>query len=324
MQALGMIEVIGLPPAIEAADSALKAANVTLLAIAKADAGILTVEITGDVGAVTAAVDAGAAAAERVGTLRAKHIIPHVDESLVGKVLKKGTKLFEPKSTPTKPINDSIDSGYTNSQADGLRKVNKEFDSNIFSIDSDKKEQSVQSEKTDDREENIQKRESAPKEDDISKGRILKEEGSFKDDSSRKENNSLEEDISLQKDNTLKEDGSSKDDVVKNKEASREDAALKIDGSPKKDAQAYKSVTTNIISQNHTNLGRDDIFGESTIGGNSKKDENQSYTVADLKKKSNDTLRAILQSQGVELTQVHKSAKKQELIQLIIAQQNRR
>ena len=97
MQALGMIEVIGLPPAIEAADSALKAANVTLLAIEKAGAGILTVEITGDVGAITAAVDAGAAAAERVGTLRAKHVIPYVDESLEGKVLIKGIKLFQQK-----------------------------------------------------------------------------------------------------------------------------------------------------------------------------------------------------------------------------------
>ena len=97
MKALGMIEVIGLPPAIEAADVALKSADVALLSIAKADAGILTVQITGEVDAVTAAVEAGAVAAVRIGTLRAKHIIPRVDESLVGKVIIQENKLFQTK-----------------------------------------------------------------------------------------------------------------------------------------------------------------------------------------------------------------------------------
>ena len=113
MMALGMVEVVGLPPAIEAADAALKAANVQLIAIAKADAGILTVEITGDVGAVTAAVDAGAAAASRIGTLRAKHIIPRVDESLLGSVIDEGTKFFQSKTK----VADKKE--FTNSQSDG-------------------------------------------------------------------------------------------------------------------------------------------------------------------------------------------------------------
>lgn len=87
MQALGLIEVIGYPPAVEAADAALKAANVTLLSIAKADAGIMTVEIIGDVGAVTAAVDAGARSAARIGLVRARHVISRVESDLIGKVI---------------------------------------------------------------------------------------------------------------------------------------------------------------------------------------------------------------------------------------------
>lgn len=134
MLALGLIEVIGLPPAMEAADAALKAANVTLIAIAKADAGILTIEITGDVGAVTAAVDAGAAAASRIGTLRAKHVIPRVDESLVGKVITEGTKLFQPKRKVTQTLtaiktNSSMGSeSYTNLPSDEVRSNEISYD----------------------------------------------------------------------------------------------------------------------------------------------------------------------------------------------------
>lgn len=87
MRALGLIEVIGLPGAIEAADSALKAANVTLLQVTKVGSGIMTVEITGDVGAVTAAVEAGAEAASRIATLRAKQVIPRMDDALLGTVI---------------------------------------------------------------------------------------------------------------------------------------------------------------------------------------------------------------------------------------------
>lgn len=74
-QALGLIEVIGLVPAIEGADSALKAANVTLLGVSKVGADIVTVALVGDVGAVNAAVEAGGQAAARVGTLRTTHVI---------------------------------------------------------------------------------------------------------------------------------------------------------------------------------------------------------------------------------------------------------
>lgn len=66
-EALGMVETKGLVGAIEAADAMLKAANVELVGNEKIGSGLVTVMVRGDVGAVKAAVDAGAAAAERVG-----------------------------------------------------------------------------------------------------------------------------------------------------------------------------------------------------------------------------------------------------------------
>ena len=74
--ALGLVETRGLVGAIEAADAGLKAANVRLLTTERADAGLVTVMFGGDVAAVKAAVDAGAAAAERVGHLVSSHVIP--------------------------------------------------------------------------------------------------------------------------------------------------------------------------------------------------------------------------------------------------------
>ncbi len=81
MNALGMIETRGLVAAIEAADAMVKAANVTLCKKEYVGAGLVTVMVRGDVGAVKAATDAGAAAAERVGELISVHVIarPHED-----------------------------------------------------------------------------------------------------------------------------------------------------------------------------------------------------------------------------------------------------
>ncbi len=75
-QALGMVETKGLVGAIEAADAMVKAANVSLLGKEKIGSGLVTVMVRGDVGAVKAAVDAGAAAAKRVGELVSVHVIP--------------------------------------------------------------------------------------------------------------------------------------------------------------------------------------------------------------------------------------------------------
>lgn len=108
MQALGLIEVIGYPPAVEAADAALKAANVTLLSIAKADAGIMTVEIIGDVGAVTAAVDAGARSAARIGLVRARHVISRVESDLIGKVIPSERGNQETENNPQVVANEEL------------------------------------------------------------------------------------------------------------------------------------------------------------------------------------------------------------------------
>lgn len=74
--ALGMIETKGLVGAIEAADAMVKAANVALVGKEQIGSGLVTVMVRGDVGAVKAATDAGASAAERVGELIAVHVIP--------------------------------------------------------------------------------------------------------------------------------------------------------------------------------------------------------------------------------------------------------
>ena len=74
--ALGMIETKGLIGAIEAADAMVKAANVTLVGKELVGGGLVTVMVRGDVGAVKAATDAGAVAAERVGEVVSVHVIP--------------------------------------------------------------------------------------------------------------------------------------------------------------------------------------------------------------------------------------------------------
>lgn len=71
-----MVETRGLIGAIEAADTMVKAANVRLLGKEKIGGGFVTVMVRGDVGAVKAATDAGAAAAEKVGELVSVHVIP--------------------------------------------------------------------------------------------------------------------------------------------------------------------------------------------------------------------------------------------------------
>ena len=74
--ALGMVETRGLVGAIEAADAMVKAANVTLVGKEQIGSGLVTVMVRGDVGAVKAAVEAGAAAAKRVGEVYGVHVIP--------------------------------------------------------------------------------------------------------------------------------------------------------------------------------------------------------------------------------------------------------
>ena len=92
-EALGMIETKGLVANIEAADAMVKAANVVLVGQVKIGAGLVTAMVRGDVGAVKAATDAGAAAGQKVGEVVSVHVIPRPHQD-VEKVLPK---------TPEKP-----------------------------------------------------------------------------------------------------------------------------------------------------------------------------------------------------------------------------
>ena len=82
MEALGMIEVYGMVPAIEALDASVKAANVSMVDVICVKGGLVCTLVQGDVGAVKAAVDAGAAAAERIGKVLSIHVIPRPIESM--------------------------------------------------------------------------------------------------------------------------------------------------------------------------------------------------------------------------------------------------
>ena len=82
--ALGMIETRGLIGSIEAADAMVKAADVMLIGKVHVGGGLVTVMVRGEVGAVKAAVDAGAAAAQRVGNLISQHVIPRPHNEVEG------------------------------------------------------------------------------------------------------------------------------------------------------------------------------------------------------------------------------------------------
>ena len=97
MEALGMIETKGFVGAVEAADAMVKAANVQLVGKEYIGAGYVTIFVRGDVGAVKAATDAGAAAARRVGELVSVHVIPRphleVERVLPGNGYRAGSRL---------------------------------------------------------------------------------------------------------------------------------------------------------------------------------------------------------------------------------------
>ncbi len=107
MDALGMIETRGLIGSIEAADAMLKAANVTLMNKTQVGGGLVTVMVRGDVGAVKAAVDAGAAAAERVGELISVHVIPRPAAD-VEKILDSLHKKAEPPVLQEQPVAETV------------------------------------------------------------------------------------------------------------------------------------------------------------------------------------------------------------------------
>ncbi len=96
--ALGLIETRGLIGAIEAADAMVKTANVKLVSKEKITAALVTVKIIGEVAAVKSAVDAGAAAAQRVGQLVSAHVIPRPDDQLDDIIIFTSQKSQQPKT----------------------------------------------------------------------------------------------------------------------------------------------------------------------------------------------------------------------------------
>ena len=99
-QALGLIETRGLVAAIEAADAMVKAAKVKFLSRRKVKGGLVAIMVAGDVGAVKAAVDAGAAAGKRVGTVVSSHVIPRPHNDIDAVI--PGSPQENPKSEPKK------------------------------------------------------------------------------------------------------------------------------------------------------------------------------------------------------------------------------
>lgn len=97
MRALGLIETKGLVGAIEASDAAVKAADTILAQIEYTVPGLVTVKLRGEVADVKAAVDAGSAAARRVGEVVSVHVIPNPHEELEGIIL------YKPENTMTGP-----------------------------------------------------------------------------------------------------------------------------------------------------------------------------------------------------------------------------
>ncbi len=103
MEALGMVECMGLIAMIEAADTMVKTANVRLVGYEKVDAGLVTAIVRGEVGAVKAAVDAGAAAARRIGTVTAVHVIARPHDEVAD-----GIPVIETGATTRKKISGSV------------------------------------------------------------------------------------------------------------------------------------------------------------------------------------------------------------------------
>jgi len=122
MKALGMIEVCGYLPAVEALDSALKAANVNLLEVTKVTGGLVTVLVTGEVGAVKVAMDAAAVAADKVGRIISVHVIPRPAKELEKIIVK--TKPEKPQDSKLEGSTKKAKKGLTEESMSSMTVVN--------------------------------------------------------------------------------------------------------------------------------------------------------------------------------------------------------
>jgi microcompartment protein CcmL/EutN len=105
--ALGLIETLGFVGIVEASDAAVKAAAVRLSGVEKVDAGLVSIRLLGDLGAIQAAVQAGADAARRVGQLVAQHVIPNPHEDLI-RVFNLGGPDLPPPQNPNPEDLDAL------------------------------------------------------------------------------------------------------------------------------------------------------------------------------------------------------------------------
>lgn len=154
--ALGLVETQGLIGAIEAADAMAKAAEVKIINKEKSTAALVTIKIVGDVAAVRAAVDAGAAAAQRVGQLVSSHVIPRPDSDIVG-IIQNEEKIWENK--------------FKNSEEENIKEAEVEANDDL------------QSDAEDSAEIEVSETSSEEEIDEITEDNTLIEEDSAKDDS---------------------------------------------------------------------------------------------------------------------------------------------
>ncbi len=108
-KALGMVETRGLVASIEAADAMVKASKVTLIGKERAQAGLITIMVNGETAAVKSAVDAGAAAAQRIGELVSAHVIPRPDDQVDLIIPHSKSEIVEPADEPRKAKKNSTE-----------------------------------------------------------------------------------------------------------------------------------------------------------------------------------------------------------------------
>ena len=151
MKALGMIEVYGRIGAIEGLDSALKAANVSLVNMVRVGGGFTSFFIEGDVGAVKAAIDAAKTAADRVGSLVSSHVIPRPDQS-VRNLLNMNQQLSpkDQKSTDNKTNKENADNLIESKSISENKSKENSFPPNKVDDDVEKKLDDIVEEKLED------------------------------------------------------------------------------------------------------------------------------------------------------------------------------
>ncbi|WP_368488559.1 BMC domain-containing protein [Clostridium sp. BJN0013] len=238
-EAIGVIETIGMTAAVEAADSCVKSANVTLIGYELTTGGLVAIKIEGDVGAVKAAIDAGKVSAERIGTVVGTLVIPRPAQNL-HKIIESnstvGIKNTEPEENLIcdKEAQETLVSEKNlESEKDLIPEEAEEPKENSAPEETEKLEEDSVSEETEKSEEGSapekaeeSKENSAPEETEKSEeGSAPEEAEESKEDSTPKETKepedlALEKDIELEKDLTPEKDVESDKEKVENTEES--------------------------------------------------------------------------------------------------------